>query len=362
MSNEYYDHTTFPATGSPRSSALMRSELDAVEDGFDKLPTLASNGLKPVAVNAGGTALEAVAFATFVNNLLTSMTADASPDVTADYVATADASGGTGKKVLIKNLFAAASAVGIGTASPSYQLDVYKATGQVDIFARSAGSGGSDIGNIVAAGGSNYLQISAYGTGTTYVSSVASAALVIENLANAPILFRVNAGSERGRIDTNGYLLWGYTSSNGAYPLQVNGQIFATNATIATSDARYKQAVQSLTGALNLVSALRPVTFRWKRHPVHKFDSGEQVGFIAQEVETAFGQSQTKGAVVKQSRAVVRPGGKDKDGNAMASGLDEEFLGLAESKLIPYLVGAVQELKAIVDAQARRIATLEGGR
>lgn len=61
MSNDYYDHTTYPATSSTLSSSPMRSELDAIEAGFDKLPTMAGNGGEIVAVNSGGTALESVA-------------------------------------------------------------------------------------------------------------------------------------------------------------------------------------------------------------------------------------------------------------------------------------------------------------
>lgn len=59
MSNPYYDHTTFPAIGASGSSQDMRSELDLVEAGFDKLPTLSGNGDKMVFVNTAGTALEA---------------------------------------------------------------------------------------------------------------------------------------------------------------------------------------------------------------------------------------------------------------------------------------------------------------
>jgi hypothetical protein len=38
------------------------------------------------------------------------------------------------------------------------------------------------------------------------------------------------------RINNAGKLLVGYTADNGAYKLQVNSQIFATSATVATSD------------------------------------------------------------------------------------------------------------------------------
>jgi len=57
---EYYDHTTYPSQGSAGSSAAMRAELDLIEAGFGKLPTLAGNGGKVTAVNSGGTAIEAI--------------------------------------------------------------------------------------------------------------------------------------------------------------------------------------------------------------------------------------------------------------------------------------------------------------
>ena len=58
--DEYYNHTTFPATGSAATSASMRAEFDLIEAGFNKLPTLSGNGSKLVGINSGATALEAV--------------------------------------------------------------------------------------------------------------------------------------------------------------------------------------------------------------------------------------------------------------------------------------------------------------
>lgn len=55
--NPYYDHGSFPSGGSLGSSAAMRAELDLIEAGFAKLPTLAGNGNKVVVVNSAGTAL-----------------------------------------------------------------------------------------------------------------------------------------------------------------------------------------------------------------------------------------------------------------------------------------------------------------
>lgn len=57
MANPYFDHTSAPAQGSSLSSAVIRAEFDAIEQGFDKLPALSGNGNKKVVVNGGGTAL-----------------------------------------------------------------------------------------------------------------------------------------------------------------------------------------------------------------------------------------------------------------------------------------------------------------
>jgi hypothetical protein len=70
MSNEYYDHTTYPTPNSPGSSAALRAELDLIEAGFNKLPTLTGNGGKFIAVNAGGTALEASSALSFSGGAL----------------------------------------------------------------------------------------------------------------------------------------------------------------------------------------------------------------------------------------------------------------------------------------------------
>lgn len=58
MANEYYDSSGYPQTGVSGSSASMRAELDSVEAGFNKLPTLTANGNKLVKVNSAGTGLE----------------------------------------------------------------------------------------------------------------------------------------------------------------------------------------------------------------------------------------------------------------------------------------------------------------
>ena len=150
-------------------------------------------------------------------------------------------------------------------------------------------------------------------------------------------------------IDTAGRTLIGFSSSQGsAYKLQVNSQIFATSATVATSDQKYKQNVQSLTGATALVSALNPVQFDWKAHSLFNFDTeNKQLGFIAQEVQTALSGTDYVSSIVK-SNAVAQEELTDVNGNTTPA-IDEQYLGIAEGNMIALLTAALKETIARVD-------------
>jgi hypothetical protein len=180
-------------------------------------------------------------------------------------------------------------------------------------------------------GGLYHEKGGAFATGSGFMVGTGASA--------GPLMFGT-ADTERARIDlANGYLLVGYTASNGAYRLQVNSQIFATSSTIATSDGRYKENVEPITGALNIVRALNPVSFNWKQHPVHNFDlEHKTVGFIAQEVQTALSDKPYVAAIIKQNECELPDGTK------------EEFLGIAEGNMIAILTAAIKELKAEFDA------------
>lgn len=156
-----------------------------------------------------------------------------------------------------------------------------------------------------------------------------------------------NAAGQFAQYDANGYHLLGFTSSNGAYRLQVNSQIYATSSVVATSDARYKTAVQPINGALGLVQQLAPVSFDWLPHAVHQFPAGRAVGFLAQDVARALAGTGYEQAIVKANST------------EMPDGSTEEFFGLAEGALVPLLTAALQELAHQVHALRGRVAALE---
>jgi len=220
--------------------------------------------------------------------------------------------------------------VGIGTTSPS---TYGKLAVSGNLYAGDTTTN-SDGTITIGSGSAGSVAITRTGTGATSSSMTFSTTFATLQ--------------ERMRIDSTGNLLVGYTSSNGSYKLQVNSQIFATSSTIATSDANYKTNVMPLSGALDIVQKLNPVSFSWKEHAVHNFDTATPtVGFLAQEVQTALSSQTYVNSIVKESEVTLPDETKEK------------FLGIAEGNMIALLTKAIQEQQATITALTARIATLE---
>jgi hypothetical protein len=133
----------------------------------------------------------------------------------------------------------------------------------------------------------------------------------------------------------SGTAFYGYWKYGGG----VVGYITSTGSTVnytSISDYRLKEDIQPMTGALAKVAALKPVTYKWK------VDGSDGQGFIAHELAEV-----VPDCVVGQKDAV------DAEGKPQYQGIDTSFL-------VATLTAAIQELKAIVDAQAVEIAALKG--
>jgi hypothetical protein len=266
--------------------------------------------------------------------------------------------------------FDSAGNLGVGTSSPTSKLDVRAgASALVGNFQSNTG---------VAA----YIAVGD-GTVTGYLQGDANQSVVkVGSLTNYPLLFQTN-NTERMRITSGGNLLVGTTASkparflsygasgatagwfssnfsgdttvnavrvdkfdNNSTTSQVfvnfsinndgaaNGQINANGASQVAfgswSDARLKENIKDLPPQLENITALRPVEFDY----IKSEGGGHQIGFVAQEMQAIYPDAV----------------GERTDGMLTVTGW---------GKTEAYLVAAIKELKATVDAQAARIAALE---
>ena len=147
------------------------------------------------------------------------------------------------------------------------------------------------------------------------------------NYSNSFMRFGTN-DTERARITAGGEVYIAGTTDQGAYNLQVNGTgVWGAGAYVNGSDARLKDNIQSLDSGLDVVKAMRAVTFQYK--PEYSKDQSVQPGFIAQELQTAMAGKPYLDGVVQEG---------------------PNHLNVAYQSIIPILVKAIQELEAKVAA------------
>ncbi len=275
---------------------------------------------------------------------------------------------------------------GVGTASPASTIQAGAKTSSTSsdvstIF--SAGGASASGGQIYAATFCNTVTptnnnevLISFTPGSNY-SSTSAIGCMIENTVNAYSCLKFysygGALTERARIGSNGFFRIGMgnyandpSSSNYGWSLEQNGSnpfinhatsgtgtstmiafingngsrgSIQTNATNTlyntTSDYRLKENVAPMTGALVKVSQLKPSTYTWK------VDGSEGQGFIAHEL------------------AEVCPDAVSGEKDAVDEKGDPKYQMIDTSFLVATLTAAIQELKAINDAQASRIETLE---
>jgi hypothetical protein len=158
----------------------------------------------------------------------------------------------------------------------------------------------------------------------------------------------VDISHANGTASGTGYIYFGYNAG-------IIGSI-TQNGTTATayntsSDYRLKEKIAPMTGALATVALLKPCTYTWKA------DGSAGQGFIAHEL-----QAIVPDCVTGEKDAVETVEIKDEDGKVIGQEEKPVYQGIDTSFLVATLTAAIQELNAKVDAQAVRIAELEGAK
>ncbi|MFZ9959694.1 MAG: tail fiber domain-containing protein [Candidatus Limnocylindrus sp.] len=158
-----------------------------------------------------------------------------------------------------------------------------------------------------AADASTAVGTTIYGGASIHISNNASPALFLRRTVDNGDIIRFYRTS---------------TSDVGAISVTTTATSYVTS-----SDYRLKQNIEPMSGGLAKLGQLKPSTFEFIAEPGVKVD-----GFIAHEVQ----------AIVPQAVTGVKDG--------------EEMQGIDQSKLVPILVAALQELSAKVAALEARLA------
>jgi hypothetical protein len=223
-----------------------------------------------------------------------------------------------------------------------------------------------------------FTTLSATGVTTVQAGTASAPAITTSGDTNTGIFFPAadtiaftEGGVEASRFDSSGNLLVNRTTGLGAArfvveqdtttanPMAVsnprstaatdyailfyrNGSIVGSVQTslsatsyVTNSDYRLKENVQPMTGALAMVSALKPVTYKWKA------DGSDGQGFIAHELAQV-----CPDAVTGEKDEI------DKDGNIKPQGIDTSFL-------VATLTAAIQEQQAMIEELKIKVSALE---
>lgn len=131
-----------------------------------------------------------------------------------------------------------------------------------------------------------------------------------------------------------------------------NGDVYVVGTITSTSDAAKKTNINSLNGALSIISQLKPKTYNYKEDQDLNLPDEKQYGFLAQEVE------QVLPDLVKTVETLgIRPQSDNENPEqAVPTG---EIKTINYQGLIPILVQGMQEQQQLIDAQQKRIAELE---
>lgn len=144
--------------------------------------------------------------------------------------------------------------------------------------------------------------------------------------------------TERMRITTDGRVIVGSTASAGSYNLQCWGTgIWAQGSYVNGSDAKIKDNVAPLDSCLDVVKAMRPVTYQYKAS--YSDDQSVQPGFVAQDLQGAMAGKPYLEGVVKD---------------------DKTNLNVAYQNIIPILTKAIQEQQEQIEQLKAEVAALKG--
>lgn len=232
----------------------------------------------------------------------------------------------------------------VDTQSSAFAIGVIGTASSTYTDATVVGVDGYGDGKNFAAGSVNNSVIGVRGTSQdSKGTSIAVSGIAQGNAVDAYGLY----GWARGN-SVNAYGVYGQTASSTAPNqwagyfdgnVQVQGNITASGS-ITPSDQQFKTNVQPLGNAMNLISQLHPKTYDYNTslYPTFNFETDQQMGLIAQEVETVIPTIVTNH---------VSPAKYDSLGTLISP--EFAYKGVEYQELIPLLVAGMQEQQSEID-------------
>jgi hypothetical protein len=301
--------------------------------------------------------------------------------------------------------------VGINTSNAGAKMEINASGGGLGGFTSFKTKYGTSsvqslsIGQVIAGNGA-WIGMAQYRAGGFWQTEGTAAGL-INFEADGVISFSTNSGltantdynkTERMRISSDGSVLvgttaddpissssigWSFSGSDKilrgyqsdapliALSRGANGQVVIFNNGLTTvgnisitgsatayntsSDYRLKEDWQPMAGALDRVDSLKPVNFAWKS------DGSRVDGFLAHELAEVLPEAVT-GEKDATEEYEITPAVLDLEDNVIEEavmGTRDVYQGIDQSKIVPLLVAAIQELKGLVQSQQAEIELLK---
>ena len=230
--------------------------------------------------------------------------------------------------------------LGVGTATPSYLVDVQGATVSPTFY--NINSQTNYVGNSDIRAFKGYSHpADGYGYGGEFYGGYYG---IYSTCAAGTYAFGVGAyGSASG---TTGTMYGVYGNASGGttnYAVYASGITYSTGG-YQSSDAKLKKDVKSIDNALEKIMQLQPRTYNFKTDEYNYMGlpAEPHYGFIAQELETVFP------AMVKEMQQPIE---NDYKKNGMLT-----FKAINYTEMIPVLTQAIQEQQVQIEAKDLKIA------
>lgn len=147
------------------------------------------------------------------------------------------------------------------------------------------------------------------------------------------------------------YALYSSIGSCTGYAGYFNGDVYVAGSITSTSDAAKKTDIHDFSGALSLLSQLKPKTYLYQQDADLALPTEKQYGFLAQDLEQVLPDLVKSVETIGQSKP-----NKEGETEPVVTG---EIKTINYMALIPILVQGMQEQQATIAQQQQRITELE---